>query len=84
MSSFVFVREIKPVNEMTREELIDALVDESIHYLRNEMHYQDTNVLDSYLRGGFKGFENFSMEELVEEYGYAFGADDDAEYEDER
>ena len=84
MSRYIFIQEIKPINEMTREELIDVLVDESIYYLRNEMHYQDTNVLDSYLRGGFKGFENFSMEELVEEYGCAFGADDDPEYEDER
>lgn len=89
MSSYVFVREIKPVNEMTREELIDVLVDEAIGYLWNED--RDTDFIDndhvvlkSYLRDGFVGFNNMSDEDLRVEYECAFGADDDPEYEDER
>jgi hypothetical protein len=89
MNSFVFIREIKPVNEMTREELIDALVDEMISYLWNEDRDtdfidHDHEVLKSYLRDGFVGFSKMSDEDLRDEYERAFGANDDAEYEDER
>jgi hypothetical protein len=34
MSSYVFVREIKPVNKMTREEMINELVLEAVGYIR--------------------------------------------------
>jgi len=89
MSSYVFVREIKPVSKMTREELIDVLVDEMIGYLWNED--RDTDFIDndhvvlkSYLRDGFVGFSKMSDEALRHEYERAFGVDDDREYEDER
>ena len=84
MSSFVFIREIKPVNEMTREELINELVLEAVRYIRESALDGDTGLLGDYLEFGFVGFNNMSDEDLRVEYECAFGADDDREYEDER
>lgn len=53
---------------MNREELIDALVQESIDYIREAMLRGDVGLLGDYLRYGFAGFENFGDAELRLEY----------------
>ncbi len=53
---------------MTREELIDALVSESINYIREAMQQGDVGLLADYLSYGFVGYEQMSLETLQNEY----------------
>jgi hypothetical protein len=53
---------------MTREELIDALVSESINYIREAMQRGDVGLLADYLSYGFVGYEHMSLEDLQNEY----------------
>jgi hypothetical protein len=53
---------------MTREELIDALVSESINYIREAMQQGDVGLLADYLAYGFVGYEQMSLETLQNEY----------------
>jgi len=53
---------------MTREELIDALVSESINYIRDAMERGDVELLADYLSYGFVGYEHMSLETLQNEY----------------
>lgn len=53
---------------MTREELIDALVSESINYIREAMQQGDVGLLADYLAYGFMGYEHMSLETLRNEY----------------
>ena len=55
-------------SEMSREELIDALVSESIRYIREAMQRDDVGLLADYLAYGFIGYEQMSLEELQNEY----------------
>ena len=84
MSSYVFIRQVKPASEMTREEMINELVLEAVGYIRESALNGDTGLLGDYLEFGFVGFNNMSDEDLRVEYESAFGVDDDREYEDER
>jgi hypothetical protein len=53
---------------MTREELIDALVSESINYIREEIQRGNVGLLVDYLSYGFVGYEHMSLETLRNEY----------------
>jgi hypothetical protein len=68
---------------MSRNEMIDALISDdinSIHESKGE--YNDETFIDSLLRSGFEGYENFTDEELMQELeerdiSYLFGNDDE-------
>jgi hypothetical protein len=69
--------------DLTREQVIEALIKESISYLWNEdrdLDFIDNDhaVLKVYLREGFTGFANRSDEELKNEWELVFGAEEDA------
>jgi len=68
---------------LTREQVIEALIKESISYLWNEdrdLDFVDNDhaVLKAYLRDGFIGFATRSDEELKDEWELVFGAEEDA------
>lgn len=52
----------------SREELIDALVAESINYIREAMQRGDVALLADYLAYGFVGYEKMSDDDLTLEY----------------
>ncbi len=52
----------------SREELIDALVAESINYIREAMQQGDIGLLADYLSYGFVGYEKMSDDDLLLEY----------------
>ena len=58
---------------MTREEMIDALVEESISYIREAMFRGDVGLLSDYMQYGFKGYEHLSDDELQIEYDTNIG-----------
>lgn len=58
---------------MTREEMIDALVIESIQYIREAMFRDDVDLLSGYMQFGFRGFEHLSDDELRIEYDAYIG-----------
>lgn len=51
---------------MTRDEMIDYLVDSDYHFVMENSN--GPGLLDDYIRFGFKGYLNFSDEELKVEY----------------
>lgn len=53
---------------MTREEMIDWIVDELLKSIREDAAFNDYSVLADYLREGFHGIENYTDVELKEEY----------------
>jgi hypothetical protein len=55
-----------PLDEVDREELVTYLSDSDFEYIMQE----DTGLelLDSYLRDGFKGYAQFTDAELIVEY----------------
>ncbi len=53
---------------MTREEMIDWLVDELLDSIREHAAFGDYSMIADYLRDGFCGFEKYSDAELKEEY----------------
>ena len=58
---------------MTREEMIDALVKETIEYIRTGAKHGDVGLLSDYLEFGFIGFSHMSDEELRTEYECTIG-----------
>jgi hypothetical protein len=54
--------------EMSREELVDALVAESIEYIRDALTRGDVALLSDYLAYGFPGYERMSEDDLRLEY----------------
>lgn len=53
---------------MTREKMIEALVRESIDYIRTGIKHGDVGLLGDYLEFGFIGFSHMSDDELRTEY----------------
>ena len=51
---------------MTREQMVEFLIDSDFNYI---MDYTGigSELLDSYLRNGFKGYEAYTEEELIAE-----------------
>lgn len=60
------------IKGMTIDHLIDELVGQSVYRIRDDMNYSDVEVLENFLRRGFKGFENMTTDELKDEYRYWF------------
>ncbi len=60
------------VENMPKEHLIDELVGQSVYRIRDDMNYSDVEVLENFLRRGFKGFEKMTIDELKDEYRYWF------------
>jgi hypothetical protein len=54
--------------EISREQMIEALVSESINYIRECMERGDVGLLADYLSYGFTGYENMSESDLQLEY----------------
>ena len=52
---------------MDREEMVQLLVDSDIDYIMEDAKSDDYSLLAAYLDTGFKGYNNFSDEELVAE-----------------
>ena len=50
---------------MTRDEMIEFLADSDYDYIMNEDGGPE--LLDSYLRSGFKGYEAYTEQELIAE-----------------
>jgi hypothetical protein len=53
---------------MTREQMIEALVSESINYIRECMERGDVGLLADYLAYGFVGYEKMTDDDLLLEY----------------
>ena len=56
----------QPLDEADREELVSYLADSDYDYIMNEDGGPE--LLDSYLRSGFKGYDSFTDIELITEY----------------
>jgi hypothetical protein len=54
--------------EISREQMIEALVSESINYIRECMERGDVGLLADYLAYGFVGYEKMSDDDLLLEY----------------
>lgn len=54
--------------EMTREQLIELLIDNYIDTIQCDNEQGDQSILYSYLDTGFKGFSNYTDSELIQEY----------------
>jgi 20S proteasome alpha/beta subunit len=67
--------EANMIDSLSRKEVEDLLVDELLDYIRQELNDGNTEVLESYFRKGFKGFENEPVDELQDEYRRVFGSD---------
>lgn len=59
---------------MTRDEKVEALIEDWF-----ESFNQGNDVLGDILRGGFKGYDNMTDEEVDKDYNDAFGELDDDE-----
>ena len=58
---------------MTRQEIIDKLVDNDINTIISEHERGDDSYVASIFEYGMKGYANFTDEELVIEYCEIFG-----------
>ena len=52
---------------MTRDEMVDFLIDSDYAYIMNDNDGGGLELLCSYLRNGFKGYEAYTEEELIAE-----------------
>lgn len=65
-----------------REKIIEELVQDDLLYIKEDGHQAYiVAMIERYLREGFKGYENFSEEELIQEcedrdISYLFGDND--------
>ena len=62
---------------MSDDQLVDELVNELVQYIVESAKNGETYVLASYFRDGFRGFKNYSREDLLDECRAVFGADDE-------
>jgi len=60
------------IKNMSRQDLINELVGQAIYRIRDNMNYSDVEVMEDFLRRGFRGFEKMTMDELKDEYRYWF------------
>jgi len=56
--------------------LINELVGQAIYRIRDNMNYSDVEVMEDFLRRGFRGFEKMTMDELKDEYRYWFNEEE--------
>ena len=64
--------------KMSDERLVDELVNELVQYVMEAANNGETHVLSSYFRNGFRGFKNYSREDLLDECRVVFGSEEDA------
>ena len=64
------------IKDMSRQDLINELVDQAIYRIRDNMNYSDVEVMEDFLRRGFRGFEKMTMDELKDEYRYWFNEEE--------
>jgi hypothetical protein len=60
------------VKDMSRQDLINELVGQALYRIRDNMNYSDVEVMEDFLRRGFRGFEKMTADELKDEYRYWF------------
>jgi hypothetical protein len=60
------------IKDMSRQDLINELVGQALYRIRDNMNYSDVEVMEDFLRRGFRGFEKMTMDELKDEYRYWF------------
>jgi hypothetical protein len=60
------------IKDMSRQDLINELVGQAIYRIRDNMNYSDVEVMEDFLRRGFRGFEKMTADELKDEYRYWF------------
>lgn len=53
---------------MKKQEIIDWLVDDDVNTVESMIQDGDTNYIDSIFRSGFKGYQNYTVAELRQEY----------------
>ena len=61
--------------EMTREQLIEVLINNYIDTIQCDNEQCDQSILYSYLDNGFKGFSNYTNDELIQEYTELYQTD---------
>jgi hypothetical protein len=64
------------IKDMSRQDLINELVGQAIYRIRDNMNYSDVEVMEDFLRRGFRGFEKMTMDELKDEYRYWFNEEE--------
>jgi hypothetical protein len=64
------------IKDMSRQDLINELVGQALYRIRDNMNYSDVEVLDDFLRRGFRGFEKMTADELKDEYRYWFNEEE--------
>jgi len=52
---------------MNRDEMENILVNDDLEHIYGDHGNSDSEYLESLLRGGFQGYENYTEDELVEE-----------------
>jgi len=67
---------MKEVIKIDREDMIQDLVNSTFDHIQ-----QIPETLDAYLRHGFRGFEDYTDEELIREYRDYISEDPSAEIE---
>ena len=60
------------IKDMSRQDLINELVGQALYRIRDNMNYSDVEVMEDFLRRGFRGFEKMTADELKDEYRYWF------------
>jgi hypothetical protein len=64
------------IKDMSRQDLINELVGQAIYRIRDNMNYSDVEVMEDFLRRGFRGFEKMTADELKDEYRYWFNEEE--------
>lgn len=67
---------MKEIIKINREDMIQALINSSFDHIQ-----QIPETLDAYLRHGFRGFEDYTDEELMREYRDYISEDPSADVE---
>lgn len=71
------------VYQMTREKAISDLVDNDIQTIKEGIESGDNSYINDIMCGGFQGYEQFTGEELINEYKETLGKDIELMAEDE-
>jgi len=58
---------------MTKSEIIDSIIDNDIDNIVESHGWDDHSYIADLLRDGMKGYENFTDQELIDEYNERFG-----------
>lgn len=56
------------IKKIGREQAISELIDNEIKSILKDSEYKDYSYINDIFRGGLKGYDNFTNEELAAEY----------------